>query len=1143
MKLTQIVGANLFFILFLSGSVHSYDEVKVEKVVPLVDKKMEPSNLVLSPNNEIWTINQSIPALQQITEDGKIKTNIISGKKDDFLFSNPVDFDFTADNQIVVADPGKNRVVFLMRSGAKKSKPTISNVIPAENVSCVAVSRDNVLAVGFNGKNYVDFYSFDGILLARLTSPQKNPLVSANDLTFSKDGVLWVLDGNQGKLHRFSSERKWLGVTEGLDDAQRFTVNDYGFAYVSTSKGRWKEVNNQGVVTGTFGTKGKAPGQLGGPDGLVFLDEQRLAVLEKGNHRFQFFQIENRDKGEGLFLGPASYVQVKNVGSWDLRLDFAWALSNGSLLINNKDKNSLDFYSAEGKLTKSIKGKEKKKVIFQDVTSVFQDADGKIWLSDQNEDSIKRLSELEGVDLSIGKKGKKEGSLKNPSFFSLREDKSIVVVDKGNSRIQVLGQNGLFQFTLGKQGKLEGQFLSINGLVSNQNYIAVLDSERKVVLFFDHKGKFSFEVKAGQNPQSLAKDFGGRFFVLDSQDKKVRIYNAMGQFLCDFTASGHFIACGPEGKLFVADEKKINIYEVSLIPRKISDIDVIDQQGDLSVQWLNSPEAVSYKIYVSSNNSDFSYRSSVTSSPYLDSHVRSNLNYRYAVVGINSQGQEGTWSVSRSMRPSKKRDLSLIAIEKSEFKPIFTASYKTYSKKPIGMIEIQNNDEKFFRNVKISLSMKKYTDFSTEIIIPELLAGEKKQIPVPITLNNQVLELTENTPVQVDVRLSYYEDNIEKSVTQNAPVELYSRNAISWDEKSRLASFVTPRDVPVVDLARQAIKAFLVPLKASTVTKPLAKAALMFETLNAIGISYVSDPSTPYSEISSKKDALDFVQYPRETLKRKTGDCDDTTALLSALLESIGVETAFVDTPGHIFLMVNLEENNPEMIGLPKEKFIEYAGSFWVPIETTQLGKGFQQAWQTALLEVKAGMEKNQVEFVRFSEASQKYEPITLLEPFNHNIDFPESAVRLPFETFMNKIQSEKYSYQIEQLKQLMAAHPQNKMLDIQMGMVHVEGGKILDAKKIFESLKNTNIPEVKSAALNNLGNLSYLDGKYAEANSFYSQSLSVTPQDGGIMLNHARSFYKLGKGDDCKRILSQAKEIHPSWKEFVSDLPSELLP
>ena len=52
--------------------------------------------------------------------------------------------------------------------------------------------------------------------------------------------------------------------------------------------------------------------------------------------------------------------------------------------------------------------------------------------------------------------------------------------------------------------------------------------------------------------------------------------------------------------------------------------------------------------------------------------------------------------------------------------------------------------------------------------------------------------------------------------------------------------------------------------------------------------------------------AVDYLQYPRDTLARKSGDCDDLSILYCSLLQALDIDTAFVTTPGHIFAAVAL---------------------------------------------------------------------------------------------------------------------------------------------------------------------------------------------------------------------------------------------
>jgi len=374
-------------------------------------------------------------------------------------------------------------------------------------------------------------------------------------------------------------------------------------------------------------------------------------------------------------------------------------------------------------------------------------------------------------------------------------------------------------------------------------------------------------------------------------------------------------------------------------------------------------------------------------------------------------------------------------------------------------------------------------------------------------------------------------------------MNLYSRNAISWADKARIASFVTPRDVPVVEFSRGVIKAFLKPLKGSTVGKPLAKAALFYEALNALDIAYVPDPNTPFAEASGNPEILDYVQFPRETLRRKTGDCDDTTALLASLLESIGVEVALLESPGHIFLMANLEEGDPEVIGLPEERFVEYKGMLWVPIETTKLGSNFLDAWQEAIATVRSAQENGELNIIPLIEATETYPPVTLVEKPKKQPVVPVDKIKKEFTVVLTKLQEERYKLKLKDIKDKIRRDPSNRMLQVKLGMVHVEGGNRTSGKKIFDGLLEDESIEVQAAAYNNLGNLSYLNRNYTNALKHYEDASILSPDDGGILINKARAAWRLGKIKTAKVTMYEAREIMQDWREYAKDIPAEILP
>lgn len=1150
----------LAFFAFFPSLGEAYQQVTVEKTVPLTDKKASYSLLRVDSEGGWWSMSQSDRALHRLSEEGGTEISLATDKTKEPLFKRLADFTFTSKGYLVLLDDaaGKLSVVSPFDPASASTEPVKPNwgsvgvvaSVSVKDPTAVAVSMDGAIAVASGGGKYLQIYSSEGAFLYNLFSSAKHPFLSISQMSYTRDGVLWVLDGKAGKLHRFASDRKWLGITSDLASSNALAVDDYGYAYVLLSKGRWKEINRDGKVTGTFGTKGRNPGQMSAPTGAALLDHERLLVMDNGNRRLQLFLISNKDKKAKLIKEPAVRLQLKLLSEWADTVKDAHINTEGRFLLLSAKKNQFEWVDTDGNVTLAWTSKGRGNKGFRNPVALAADSTGKIWVADGGDHQIKEIAPTGEITEIVGEKGRTEGSLTDPVLLAIRDDGSFVVVDKGGTRVQVLGKDGLFLFTVGSAGENPGQFKSITGVACNRERIILADNARKSLLFFDGNGKYVGEIanKKGTPPywqelSGVSCDPDGRIYALDKSLARVRIFTSVGKYLTEFSAAGHKLVFGPHREALLAGDRSVRRYSIDFIPRATENLKSEDRDGELLVTWSLNPESEVYRVYRSTDSTTYELLTSTSGGSIMDSNLIPGTMYAYAVLGVNRLGTEGDWAATAPIKASRRKDVSLVSISNVSFQPVFTAAFKYYVDHPIGSLSLKNNNNVAYRNVKISLSLKRYTDFATEKIVETMDAGATIEVPVTMTFNDTVLELTEDTPVQVEIRATYFEENGEKSISQNAPLMLYSRNAINWLDKARIASFITPRDTPVVEFSREAIRAFLAELKGSTVGKPLAKAALFYEAMNALDISYVPDPKTPYNEVSGKPDILDYVQFPRETLRRKTGDCDDTTALLASLLGSIGVETALVDTPGHIFLMANLEENDPDVIGLPAERFVEFNGTYWVPIETTKLKHDFLEAWQAAISEVQSAKSQGKVDFIPVLKAAEKYPPVTLVEKDDQQPPFPEDRVKTAFLPILKKMQDEKYALQTQRLKDAIQKNPGDAFLKIQLGMAHIEGGYLEDGEAVFNDLANNESAEIASAAHNNLGNLFYLKGEYQKSAEAYKLAADKSPDDGGVLINQARAAWRLGDKKTAQKMLSDAKGKVPDWREYVSDMPAELLP
>lgn len=116
----------------------------------------------------------------------------------------------------------------------------------------------------------------------------------------------------------------------------------------------------------------------------------------------------------------------------------------------------------------------------------------------------------------------------------------------------------------------------------------------------------------------------------------------------------------------------------------------------------------------------------------------------------------------------------------------------------------------------------------------------------------------------------------------------------------------------------------------SSIDENLRTAIGLHEALCLYGVNYI----------------VDFLQFPSQTLSYKAGDCDDLSILYCSLLESEGIETAFITTPGHIcmaFALAADEQTANKSFSRPQD-LIFLEGSTWVPFEVTVREGGFLRA-------------------------------------------------------------------------------------------------------------------------------------------------------------------------------------------------------
>ena len=507
-------------------------------------------------------------------------------------------------------------------------------------------------------------------------------------------------------------------------------------------------------------------------------------------------------------------------------------------------------------------------------------------------------------------------------------------------------------------------------------------------------------------------------------------------------------------------------------------------------------------------------------------------------------GSGDRWEVKAKERMDVLKSERKVIFEGLKFKEvklnnIFPSIYKYYASNPVGYTVIQNRSEETVADLRISFSVLEYMDFPTEIELRGTLKpGEEKRIDITAGFNNKVLKISEDTPIFASLKLSYNEggNTIEKDRTEG--FLMYNSHAMTWDIQQKLASFVTFKDPSVRIFTRNLIQMFKGKEKAY-INDAVFKALVVFNALGVYGLTYIEDPVTPFSKLSETKDAVDFIQYPLDTLRTISCDCDDGVVLYSAMLESIGVPVALVDFPGHVLPMFNtgVSEERAHEISRNPDLYVVIEGKVWVPVETTIWGKSFTEAWHSAADRYRRTPE-HQKEVIVIRDAWETYSPVTPEEtgwiPDLPPVDEVEAMVFRDFESiYQEKIDHIKKNH-VDLLAISVDDHRSHNKLGVVYGREILFEEALAAFKKALEAK-----PDFLSARAN-LAFAHYKLKQYEKSLAEFEKVLEEKPDSAKIHYNIGMINYIQRRYDQADEGFAIAVQLDPRYEKLVSKIVGE---
>lgn len=1142
----------------------------------------DPTGIAVSIDNRIWVADTGNNRVQVFDPQWNHLSSIGSGDSGRDNFSGPTGISVDPSGKIVVIDSGNNRAHILNSKGGfvslfgskgnGRAQFKDPQMVSLYNGLCYIVDRGNNRVQVFSlakeeglpaapGAAQAGASLFQPFVQAPLeprVSFHKNITASAEDIAVGNSGNLFVLDKEGPKVvimdidgnvvRSFGSKGKKQGM---FREPSSLALDENDNIYVSdTGNDRIQVFDSMGKYLFEFGGGGSGDGKLDSPQGIIYV-KGKIWVADTGNNRIQSFSKD------GIYLGQFG-KGGKEDGMFDQPKDIAMN-SRGEIYAADFGNGRVELFSGDGRFLKVIAKKGEARGEFTGPRSIFVDSEDRVFvLESYKKNRVQVFGSMGGYLRKFGASGKGKTEMEDASAVALisRTDNMFVVIaDTGNKRLQMLS---LKDVPAGapeavRMAAVEGNGVQLTWQKAQETFVRgyKIYAASDIAKGFKNISETivpSFTIEAKKQGQDSI--YGITNVARGGLEGPMSIVYPMGFLL--YSQKEYEGAIAELEKIIKMDPKNMDGY--ILLAKSQS---AVGKSGD-AVNTLKTAIEINKgdinirielgRIYVENNLLDKAVPElqAITAMAPKEALAYNLLGKAYIKKKMFNEAIDALGAASRlDPRDIFKQDLNaayeakkkagqgktagpLIDIQNVTINKVFSSLYKFYNTTPIGEIRITNNSQETFPKIKVSLKVLNYMDFSTDKEVKDVKPGVTVTVPLYASFNNKILEIVEDTPAQAAIEVNYYIEQKEEKTTLTIPFTIYNRNAITWSTPSMTAAFVTPKDEPVKDFARGLVQMY--PESGVLINKQMVTAMLVFDALGAYGLVYSPDPNNPYEKVSQDAGAVDSLQYPRETLKIKTGDCDDLSTLISSLLENLGIETAFIGTPGHLHLMFRLDIDPKKImeISLNPEQYINMDNQIWIPLEATAVGSSFTEAWYKGSEIYYRWKKEKKTEITKVHDAWVAYQPATLppavwspVVPTKDKIDVVMARELTIQKT--KKVQGIIMPYQNALVK-----NPDDLNARMQLGLAYAENEFYDEAIKEFN---NIIVKKEDSDALTNLGNIYLLTGNIDKAMEEYKKAETVAPEDAEIKINLAITYYKKGALKEAQTKFREAVNINPTLK------------
>jgi len=465
--------------------------------------------------------------------------------------------------------------------------------------------------------------------------------------------------------------------------------------------------------------------------------------------------------------------------------------------------------------------------------------------------------------------------------------------------------------------------------------------------------------------------------------------------------------------------------------------------------------------------------------------LAANVGYRQFLSdnGVFSSGIYTGLTAQITFQTGNNSNRESVGITFDQDAPVYPAFMQLYKNIEIGVLVIRNSENAEIRDVRVSFRASPYTASEFPCGTVSFIArGGKAHLPLLADFSPEILRFTDKGRILGEVVIRYRFLGKEREVKRSCILSSHNRNTIDENDTAALVSFISPTNPETTDYGKY-IAGLARNDRRAGHNQNFQYAIWLFEGLKASGV-----------KLGNTFTAANEIQFPAETLMFRSGSARDLALLFAACLESVGIQSAFVQTENDFLVAVSLNINQTaaETLFNGTGKILIINEQVWLPLSMSAFNEGFTSAWVKAVTVLGESFNSGKTaDFVIVEEAWANYPPAPLPEQGGRAVRTDTAVATREVNRAMQLYITQEIQPILNQVQTRASAAPSAALYN-RLGIVQVRAGKIAEGKANYERAAGMgSVP-----AMTNRGNLALIEKDYATAEKWFKQALAKDSQN-----------------------------------------------